>query len=268
MVFELTDVSYEYRDQTIALAGVSLRIERGEKVAILGANGSGKSTLLQIMDGLYYPSSGTVQALGQPLTEERLKDPTVTADFRSRVGFVFQNPDIQLFSSTVRDEVAFGPTQLGLSPEEIKARVDEVVEMLDLGKIVNKHPYNLSGGEKKKVAVASVISCRPEILLLDEPTAGLDPKTQAWIVDKIVDLSKDGKTIVTATHDLAVVPEIADRVFVLANDHTLATTGSPSDILQDEALMLRANLAHFHVHRHGGQEHKHGHVHIQPDHHE
>ncbi|MFA5867273.1 MAG: ABC transporter ATP-binding protein [Actinomycetota bacterium] len=268
MVFELADVSYEYQDKTPALVRISLRIGAGEKIAIMGANGSGKSTLLQIIDGLFYPASGLVTAFGRPLTEDRLKDPGETAEFRSRVGLVFQNPDVQLFSSTVRDEIAFGPAQLGLSPEQVKEYVDQIVEALDLGKLIKRHPYNLSGGEKKKVAVASVLSCRPEILLLDEPTAGLDPKTQAWIVDTIVDLNKEGKTIITATHDLAIVPEIADRVYVLGDNHSIVAEGAPSTVLQDGQLMLKANLAHFHVHRHSGQEHAHGHLHIQPDHHE
>jgi len=268
MVFEVKDVVYKYADDSPALDGVSFRAKAGEKVAILGANGSGKSTLLHILDGLYFPVSGSVHAFGRPLTEESLHDMSLAKEFRRRVGFVFQNPDVQLFSSTVWDEVAFGPLQLGLTDSEVNRRVNDVLEMLNLKKVANRHPYNLSGGEKKKVAIASVLACNPDVLLLDEPTAGLDPKTQAWVVDCIVGLNRAGKTIITATHDLSTVRETADRIYILGEEHKVIAEGNPAGLLQDEELLIRGNLAHYHVHRHGLLTHAHAHRHLTHDHHE
>lgn len=268
MVFEVKDIVYKYADGSPALDGVSFRAKAGEKMAILGANGSGKSTLLHILNGLYFPVSGSVHAFGRPLTEESLHDMSLAKEFRRCVGFVFQNPDIQLFSSTVWDEVAFGPLQLGLTDSEVDQRVNDVLEMLNLKKVANRHPYNLSGGEKKKVAIASVLACNPDVLLLDEPTAGLDPKTQAWVVDCIVGLNQAGKTIITATHDLGTVQETADRIYILGEEHKVIAEGNPAGLLQDEELLIRGNLTHYHVHRHGLLTHAHAHRHLAHDHHE
>ena len=268
MIFEIKDIIYSYSDGSEALDQVSMHVQNGEKVAILGANGSGKSTLLHILDGLYFPEHGHVHAFGELLTEERLREPGFSQAFRRRVGFVFQNPDVQLFSSTVWDEVAFGPLQIGLPQEEVVERVEDVLGMLGIAKLSKRHPYNLSDGEKKKVAIASVLSYNPEVLLLDEPTAGLDPKTQAWVVDCIIELNQAGKTTVIATHDLNIVQEIAERIYVLGEEHKVIAEGNPAHILQDEELLIKGNLAHFHVHRHGSIIHAHSHQHTAHDHHD
>ncbi|MHB1006771.1 MAG: energy-coupling factor ABC transporter ATP-binding protein [Chloroflexota bacterium] len=263
LIYELAGVGYDYGEGIQALRGVDLTVHAGERVAILGANGSGKSTLLKIMDGLYFASSGTVRAFGVPLDERRLADDTFAFAFRRRVGLVFQDADVQLFSASVREEVAFGPLQLGLSQGEVKERVREVLALLGIEGLADRPPYRLSGGEKRKVCLASVLSIRPEVLLLDEPTAGLDPRSRCVLVEFIGRLHEAGHTVVTATHDLDILDDIADRAVVFDEHRHLVAAGTPAQVLADEAMLLRANLTHVHVHRHDGVEHAHQHRHFQ-----
>ncbi len=267
-VYELDRVSYSYGDGVVALRDVSLAVRAGEKVAILGANGSGKSTLLKILDGLYFATRGTVRAFGVPLTEHLLADDGFAYAFRRRVGFVFQDSDVQLFSATVWEEVAFGPLQLGLGQAEVAARVRETLALLGIEKLGERPPYRLSAGEKKKVCLASVLASRPEVLLLDEPTAGLDPRSRCALVEFIGRFHAEGHTIVTATHDLDILEEIADSVFVLDEDSRLALAGTPREVLADEGLLVRTNLTHIHLHRHDGVVHAHQHRHFQAHDHE
>ena len=204
-------MSHLYLDKFEALKDINLTMTAGEQIAIIGANGSGKSTLLLILDALIYATSGEVYAFGNPVTEERfntLEDNEFARYFRTQVGFVFQNPDVQLFSSTVFDEIAFGPLQLGLPREEVIKRTEEVMTMLALSNLRDRAPHTLSGGERKKVCIASILSINPDVLLLDEPTGGLDPRTQLWLTELLQDLAKAGKTIITATHDMNIVEEI------------------------------------------------------------
>jgi cobalt/nickel transport system ATP-binding protein len=243
-VFSCRDLRYAYLGRFPALAGVSLDISDGEKVALLGPNGCGKSTLLKLLDGLIFPDSGTFTAFGQPVTEDNLEDEQFSTGFRARVGFVFQNSDAQVFSPTVREEIAFGCLQLGLSVDETAARVDDVLAMLDITDLADRAPFQLSGGQKKRVAIASVLVMNPQVLLFDEPTAALDPRTQAWLIELIAELNAAGKTIVLATHDLDALDVIADRCLVFGEDHTIASAGSPAEILADRELLLRANLIH------------------------
>lgn len=244
VLFELRRVGYEYFHRFVALRDVSFQVFRGEKLAVVGANGCGKSTLLKILDGLLLPTAGAVVAFGVPLTDQNLRDEQFSPAFRQRVGFVFQNPDAQLFNPTVWDEIAFGPLQMDLPKGEIKRRVQDVITMLGLAELAERPPYNLSGGEKKKVAIAAVLSIGPEVLLLDEPTAGLDPRTQRWFVELLAALNSAGKTVLSALHDLSVVEEIADRVLVLSEDHRLVAEGTPQEILADRELLLGVNLIH------------------------
>src|ERR1035441_9137657 len=164
-MFELRDVCFEY-DGIPALHRLSVQIAEGESVALLGANGSGKSTLLRILDALYFPSRGQVSFSGQPLTPEALHQEKFALSFRRRVALVFQNPDVQLFNPTVFDEVAFGPLQMQWSKEEVLSRVSAVMELMGIGHLRDRPPYRLSGGEKKRVALASVIVLDPDVLLL------------------------------------------------------------------------------------------------------
>jgi cobalt/nickel transport system ATP-binding protein len=242
IVFSCRDLRYSYLGRFPALTGISFDVARGEKLALLGPNGCGKSTLLKILDGLVFPDAGTFTAFGHPVTEDNLEDQQFSAGFRSRVGFVFQNSDTQVFSPTVREEVAFGCLQLGMSGEETTYRVDDVLAMLDITELADRAPFQLSGGQKKRVAIASVLVMNPEVLLFDEPTAALDPRAQQWLIDLLVELGTAGKTIVLATHDLDALDLVADRCLVFAEDHTIARTGTPDEILGDRDLLLRANL--------------------------
>ena len=261
LIFSFRGVSYVYDENLVALEKVDLDIRRGERVAILGANGCGKSTLLKILDGLYFPTSGQVCYRERPLSEAAFREDEFHFAFRRQVGLVFQDSDIQLFCPSVWEEVAFAPLQLGLSREEVAWRVERALAALRIEPLAGRAPHRLSSGEKKRVALASVLSLNPEVWLLDEPTAGLDPRSQAWLEDFVIEQGELGKTVVTATHDLSIVDSIADRVYVLGEDHRLAAQGAPADILGDEALLKACNLIHDHRHRHGQGEHSHPHIH-------
>ncbi|MDX6301528.1 MAG: cobalt/nickel transport system ATP-binding protein [Nocardioidaceae bacterium] len=268
-VFVCRDLEFSYLDRFAALAGVSLDVRPGEMVALLGANGCGKSTLLKVLDGLIHPSAGHFHAFGQLVTEDNLEDEQFSMAFRSRVGFVFQNSDAQVFSPTVREEIAFGCLQLGLSVEETETRVADVLAMLDMTSLADRAPFQLSGGQKKRVAIASVLVMNPEVLLFDEPTAALDPRTQSWLADLIVELNRTGKTIVYATHDLDVLERIATRCVVFGEDHRILWSGEPDTMLADRGLLLAANLIHEHSHAHteNGRVVVHSHDHSRGGHH-
>jgi cobalt/nickel transport system ATP-binding protein len=246
----VSGASFTYLDRFPALVDVSLTIRRGEKVALLGANGCGKSTLLKVLDGLVFPDAGTYRAFGAEVTEDHLEDEQFSRGFRSRVGFIFQNSDAQVFSTTVRDEIAFGPLNMGMSVEQVRARVDDTLQMLDIVDLADRAPYQLSGGQKKRVAIASVLVMNPEVLLFDEPTAALDPRTQQWLMELIVELAGAGKTIVIATHDLERLDRLADRCVVFSEAHRIVADGSPDEILHDRDLLLSVNLIHEHTHVH------------------
>ncbi|MCU1429867.1 MAG: transporter ATP-binding protein [Actinomycetia bacterium] len=259
-VMELRSVSYQYLGRFPALDGVSFTVGRGERVALLGANGCGKSTVLKVLDGLVFPDRGSYDAFAVPVTEDALEDDQFVTAFRSRVGFVFQNSDAQVFSPTVREEVAFGPLQMGLDSPDVERRVDDVLAMLEIAHLADRAPHQLSGGQKKRVAVASVLVMNPEVLLFDEPTAALDPRAQQWLVALIAELHASGKTIIIATHDLDRLEAIADRCIVFSEDHELVADGPTRAILDDVALLQRVNLVHDHAHVHA-QEPAHRHLH-------
>src|SRR3954464_13454409 len=243
-LLQLDDVSFSYLDRFTALDHVSLTVDEGEKVALLGANGCGKSTLLKLLDGLVFPDRGTYRAFGSDITEDHLEDEQLNAGFRARMGFVFQNSDAQVFSPTVRDEVAFGPLNMGLGADAVEARIEDTLTLLEIRDLADRAPYQLSGGQKKRVAIASVLVMNPEVLLFDEPTAALDPRTQHWLIELIVELNRVGKTVVLATHDLDTLDALADRCLVFSEEHTISRAGAPEEILADRELLLRANLAH------------------------
>ena len=235
-------VSYAYLGRFPALDDVSLAVHPEEKVALLGANGSGKSTLLKVLDGLVFPDDGAYEAFGAKVTEANLEDEQFNRGFRSRVGFVFQNSDAQVFSPTVRDEIAFGPINMGLPRAQVEARVADTLKILDIADLADRAPYQLSGGQKKRVAIASVLVMNPEVLLFDEPTAALDPRTAEWLLDLIVDLNRAGKTIVLATHDLDTLGVLADRCLVFSEEHQVVAEGPTADVLADRALLESVNL--------------------------
>ena len=242
MLFELENVEYRYLDGTPALDAVSFGINDGEGVAILGANGSGKSTLLRLLNGLYFPASGYVRFKGMPLNELSLKDAAFRENFRQSVAFVFQDADAQLFNATVFEEVGFGPRQIGLTEVQVEARVNDTLAFLGIPHLADRAPFRLSGGEKRKVAIASVLSMNPQVLLFDEPFLGLDPRGQAWLVRTLVQLQAAGKTTIIATHTLDLVPRIASVALVLNESHRLVAKDSVSEILARKDLLVDANL--------------------------
>ncbi|SMC16026.1 cobalt/nickel transport system ATP-binding protein [Clostridium acidisoli DSM 12555] len=265
-IMQLHNVSFEYLTNEPVLKDINLDIYTGEKLVILGANGSGKSTLQKILNGLIFPSKGEYKAFGELVTEETLDDEQFSEAFRKRIGFIFQNSDAQLFSANVWEEIAFGPLQMKLDFNEVSKRVNEVIQMLGLETLQDRPPYKLSGGEKKKVAIASILSMNPEVLILDEPTNGLDPRTQRWLINLLLELNKAGKTLITCTHNLDIVDEIADRVLVFSEEHNIVAQGSPQDILSNKELLLSVNLIDEHYHRHvhrfdSNENHSHYHSH-------
>ena len=263
-VFEARQVSFSY-EEIPALRELSLTVEAGRSVALVGANGSGKSTLLRLFDALCFPSSGSIRFCGDPLTPERLRDNGFEPAFRRRVALVFQNPDVQLFNPTVFDEVAFGPLQMGWSSAEVVDKVNAALETMAITDLRDRPPYRLSGGEKKRVALASVIVLDPEVLLLDEPTSMLDPRSQSQLIDLIQNWKGTSKTVITATHQLEIVEDIAERIVVLEQGSAIAE-GSPAQILSNGELLLRANLVHAHRHKHGDVVHSHPHLHSHGQH--
>ena len=264
-IFEINDVTFRYNDVT-ALKNLTLAIKENSRIAILGANGSGKSTFLRLLDALYFPEKGTISAFGENLTEEAFTDEEFAFRFRRRVAFVFQNPDVQLFNPTVFDEVAFGPLQMRLPKDEIRRRVADTLETMEISHLKDRSPHRLSGGEKKRVVLASVLILDPQVLLLDEPTAALDPKSQGKIVDFLIDWNDEQKTVITATHDLDIIGDIADHCFVFQNGSVVGE-GTPKDILANTELLEKTNLIHAHRHAHPtGEIHSHHHFHRAHEH--
>jgi len=261
-ILQADGIHYEYSKKIVALSGVSLTIGRGERVAVIGANGCGKTTLLQILDGLLFPSGGSVRFREQAVNEASLRSPEFLRFFRERVGYVFQDPDVQLFCPTVMDELLYGPLQLDLTEAEAKERACDVLGLLELDDRGDRPTTMLSGGEKKRVAIGSVLTMNPEVLLLDEPTNGLDPRSQAFLVELLLSLNEEGRTLVVATHDMALVQDLDMKVAILSEDHRVETVGPAVDILEDQELLLRMNLIHEHRHPHGPRTHRHRHAHF------
>jgi cobalt/nickel transport system ATP-binding protein len=260
-IFEAKNLSYDYPGGIAALRQTNFTIGPGELVALVGANGSGKSTLLKLLDALVFPTDGELLAFGQPLSEKVLKDGAFVTEFRRSVGLVFQDPDVQLFSPTVWDEVTFGPLQLGITKDEVVSRGLKVLQLLNIAHLRERPPYLLSEGEKKKVSLASVLSVSPRVLLLDEPTTGLDPRSQGNLIDFLLQWSDKGKALVFSTQDLDLVEEIASRVLVMGAEHNIIADGKPGDFLFDPNFLLRTNLIHEHSHRHKELVHRHPHLH-------
>ena len=264
MLFDLKAVTCQY-PETTALENISLSIAAGERIVILGANGSGKSTLLRLLDGLELPSEGSIAFDGTELSEASLAGEPFAFDFRRRVGMVFQNPDVQLFNPTVFDEIAFGPLQMRWPKERIADRMKAAMAEMEIAHLKDRSPHRLSGGEKKRVALASVLILSPDVLLLDEPTTALDPRSQSHMID-FLSACGGTQTTVTATNDLAIVEEIANRCYVLDGGR-IAAEGTPREILADEPLLRRTRLLHMHRHHHdSGIVHAHPHRHGHHDH--
>lgn len=254
-LIELDGVCYAY-EGLIALRYVTFNVHRGEVIALEGANGTGKSTLLRLLNGLIYPEEGTYRFEGHEISRETMKDIRFSKWFHQKIGFIFQNSDVQLFCSNVEEEIAFGPLQMGLSDEEVAQRVRDILRLLDIEKLKNRAPYHLSGGEKKKVALACVLSMNPEILMLDEPLAGLDRASQEWLTNFLVTLKKSGRTMVIATHNENLAERLADRhIFFNENHETeekrvIYHTHRHMHILDEGDTELEDAHSHTHHHHH------------------
>jgi len=231
-IVEVNNLCYAYPDGAAAVQGISFCIHHGESVAIVGANGAGKSTLLQHLNGYLTPGEGRVRIGDFPLTRETIRD------VRRTVGMVFQDPDDQLFMPTVYDDVAFGPLNLGLPPEEVQARVTEALARVEALHLQDRPPYRLSGGEKRSVAIASVLSMKPDILVMDEPTTGLDPRARRRLIELLRGFHH---TKIIATHDLDLVLDLCERTIVIHNGRVTAD-GPTAAIFQDQELLAASHL--------------------------
>lgn len=233
---EVIDVFFRYPDGTRALNGVSFSIREGSRVALLGPNGAGKSTLLLHLNGLHLPQRGIVRVLGRQVDKKTEKW------VRTAVGMVFQDPDDQVFSSTVWDDVAFGPLNMNLSSDEVVSRVKSALQAVGMYDYRDKPPYRLSYGQKKRAAIAGVLAMEPKIIVLDEPMAFLDPSGKEQVASILDSLHRNGATIIIATHDVDLAARWADRVIVL-KDGIVLCEGGP-EVLADKQLVDSACLAH------------------------
>lgn len=259
-MIEITNVSYSYSG-TYALKDINLKINKGEAVALMGANGSGKSTLLKLINGIISPDSGVYKFNNEEITNKRLQDTKFSKLFHQKIGFVFQNSDTQLFCADVYDEIAFGPRQMGMNESDVDKRVNECLALLNIIDFKHRQPYHLSGGEKRKVAIACVLALNPEVLVLDEPMNGLDPRTQRWLVEFLIKLNNAGKTLITSTHNLELVQEISQRAVLFGEDHCIAADLPTDKLLMEIDLLKKVNLVDEYYHRHDGNHHAHFNMH-------
>jgi len=232
----VSDLYYTYPDGTETLKGIDFNALRGEKIAIIGPNGSGKTTLLLHFNGLLLPTKGEVFINEEKVTKKNLDK------IRMRVGLVFQDPDDQLFAPTVWDDIAFGPRNLGLSKREVEERVNNTLNMLNIANLKDKSPDNLSQGEKRLVSIAGVLAMNPEIIVLDEPTSNLDPRTSSSLISLLLDLNKAMNfTLIIATHDVDSVPLYADRIYVMNKGHFVAE-GTPKAVFAQVSIIRNSGL--------------------------
>ena len=236
-VIETREIIYEYPDGTKALENVNFKAEDGKIVALLGPNGAGKSTLFLHFNGILKPTSGEVVVNGHPVSYDK-KD---LMKLRQNVGIVFQNPDDQLFAPTVMEDVAFGPMNMGLSREEVEKRVKDALKRVGMEGFEKKPPHHLSGGQKKRVAIAGILAMDPKIMVLDEPTSGLDPKGASQIMRLLYELNEDGMTIIISTHDVDLVPLYASTVYIISHGNIIKE-GSPQTVFNDVETIRNANL--------------------------
>jgi cobalt/nickel transport system ATP-binding protein len=256
-IIRIENITFNYIRKHCALSEVSLAVKQGELFSVIGSNGSGKSTLLHIIGGLSFPDQGTVYYKDKIISENSLKNSEFNSYFRQSVGYVFQNSDSQLFCPTVFDELIFAPLQMGKDKNTAFERAEAVMEMLNIDCLKDRPTYMLSGGEKKRVAIGSILTMNPDVLLLDEPTSGLDPKSRSSFIELIFQLNSAGKTILITTHNLELVDHLQSRVAVLSEDHKIEKIGNAEEILTDTEMLIRMNLIHEHLHRHGNISHKH-----------
>ncbi|MBU3178044.1 energy-coupling factor ABC transporter ATP-binding protein [Clostridium estertheticum] len=240
-MIKLENISFTYKNK-VALDNVNVHIKEGESIAIIGPNGSGKSTVLKLLNGIIFSSQGKYIFDNNEINEHTLKDTKVLKLFHKKLGFVFQNSDAQLFCSTVFEELAFGLMQMELPEEEVNKRVRDCLNLLNIDKLKDEHPYNLSGGEKKRVAIASVLAMNPDVITLDEPMNGIDPKGKRFLKELLIDLNKCGKTIICATHDFEYIEGVFDRAIVFSEDHKIIRDDKYEKIINDLDFLRKYNI--------------------------
>ncbi|MBR3140216.1 MAG: ATP-binding cassette domain-containing protein [Methanobrevibacter sp.] len=234
---ETKNLTFTYPDGTQALKNVNIQIKKGEKIAIMGPNGAGKSTLFSHFNGLTEPTSGYVEVAGEKIIFEKDK----LLEVRQKVGIVFQDPNDQLFAPTVKEDVAFGPMNLGLEHDEVERRIEESLKMVGMEGFEEKTPHHLSGGQQKRVAIAGIIAMRPEIMILDEPTAGLDPEGVDKVLNILNDLNREGISIIISSHDIEMVSQFAEKIFILYNGEII-DSGDKQKIFSNTELLKKAHL--------------------------
>lgn len=236
-IIEAKNITYLYPDGTKALDNISFSVEKGQMVSLLGKNGAGKSTLFLHFNGIFEPESGEIIIDGEKLKYDKKS----LLKARQKIGIVFQNPDDQLFAPTVEEDVAFGPLNIGLSQEETKKRVTEALARVGMEGFEKKPPHHLSGGQKKRVAIAGILAMGPEIMVLDEPTSGLDPKGASKILKLLYELNNEGMTIIISTHDVDLVPIYSSKINII-KDGQIIKEGSPHEVFDDVGLIRGADL--------------------------
>ena len=236
-IIKAENITFTYEDGTEALKGIDMEIKKGRKIAFLGANGSGKSTFFLCLNGIHQPNGGTMYYKAEPYRYKK----DFLLNLRSKVGIVFQDPDRQLFSASVRQEISFGAMNLGLAVEEVKARVDRSIEELEITAFQEKPTHFLSGGQKKQVAIADILVMDPEVIVLDEPAAALDPKHTAMVNHHINQLAKKGITVLISTHDVDHAYAWADEV-ILFHEGKIIKRGTPKTVFRDEKTLIATNL--------------------------
>ena len=219
-IINLSHISYNY-EEVSALNDISLEIYAGELISFTGPNGCGKSTLFKLLNGLIFPTKGEYYFDNKKIDKNTLQDNIFTKNFHKRIGYIFQNPDVQLFNATVYDEIAFGPRQMNLNEEIIHQRVNELLIYLNIQHLQDRPPYHLSGGEQKKVALAAILALNPDVLMIDEPLNGLDNKTRQWFKDFLIDFIKANKTILISTHEQELLSLPHSRIIKFNDEHTI-----------------------------------------------
>lgn len=219
-IINLSHISYNY-EEVPALNDISLEIYAGELIFFTGPNGCGKSTLFKLLNGLIFPTKGEYYFDNKKIDKNTLQDNIFAKSFHKRIGYIFQNPDVQLFNATVYDEIAFGPRQMNLNEEIIHQRVNELLIYLNIQHLQDRPPYHLSGGEQKKVALAAILALNPDVLMIDEPLNGLDNKTRQWFKEFLIDFIKANKTILISTHEQELLSLPHSRIIKFNDEHTI-----------------------------------------------
>lgn len=241
-MIDIKNVSYSYDDEVGALKNINLHINEGEAIALIGVNGSGKSTLMKLINGLIIAHSGSYYFDGEEINNKKMQNEDFSKSFHKKIGFVFQNSDVQLFCSNVYDEIAFGPRQMGMDEEEVKKRVEDTLKLLKIEDLRNRQPYHLSGGEKKKVSIATVVVLNPDVYIFDEPMNGLDPKTKRFLREFMIDINNAGKTILCSTHDFEYVNGVFKRAVVFSNEHTIIRDDNFDVVMGDKEFLYDNNI--------------------------